>query len=183
MDICVSLPAWIDEIAVPGTVFDGDEAKMEVAAALARRNVETGGGPFGAAIFHRVTGRLVAGGVNLVLQSGLSLFHAEITAIAAAQRRVGGFTLNVNGGHELITSSEPCAMCLGAFFWSGARRIVYGASCEKARSIGFDEGPVFDVTWEYVRNAGIETKGGVLKDKCEAVLEDYVRMGGTIYNP
>ncbi|WP_243360799.1 nucleoside deaminase [Fundidesulfovibrio terrae] len=183
MDICVTLPGWIDEITTPGAVFATDEDKMEIAVALAAENVRRGGGPFGAVICNRATGRLVAGGCNLVVPSGLSLFHAEVTAIAAAQRRVGGYSLNVDGGHEIFTSSEPCAMCLGAIFWSGARRIVYGASCDAARAIGFDEGPVFPETWAYLRNAGIEVTGGVLAAKSQAVLTAYKEGGGEIYNP
>lgn len=183
MEICVTLPDWIAGIALPGAAYGSDEEKMEVALSLARENVRRGGGPFGAAVFNRATGRLVAGGVNLVLASGLSLFHAEVTAIAAAQKIVGGYSLDVDGGHELFTSSEPCAMCLGAIFWSGARRIVFGAPGEAARAIGFDEGPVFDQTWDYVRRAGIEVASGVLAEKCGDVLRLYQQSGGVIYNP
>ena len=183
MDLRVTLPDWIDEAARPGTPLGTDEEKMAVALALAEENIRRGGGPFGAVICNRATGRLVSAGVNLVLQSGLSLFHAEITAIASAQKRVGSYTLNVDGGHELFASSEPCAMCLGAIFWSGARRIVYGASCDAARAIGFDEGPVFSETWAYLRQAGIEVKGGVLAEKAGEALRRYQEQGGTIYNP
>lgn len=183
MDICLRLPGWIDEIARPGAVCEGDEAKMEIAVALARRNVEEGGGPFGALVLHRPTGRVVAGGVNMVLAANLSAFHGEMTAIAAAQTRLGSYTLDVNGGHELFTSSEPCAMCLGGILWSGVKRVVFGASCESARAIGFDEGPVFPETWQYLRDAGIEVAGGVLAGRSREVLELYVRRGGVIYNP
>lgn len=182
MQICVTLPAWVDEIARPGAVYATDEEKMAVAVALAARNVAEGGGPFGAVVYSRSTGALVSGGVNLVLQSGLSAFHAEVTTLSAAQARVGSYTLDVAGGHELITSSEPCAMCLGAILWSGVKRVVFGASCEAARAIGFDEGPVFPESWEYLRKAGVEVVHGVLAAQSEAVLAAFVARGGTVYN-
>lgn len=183
MDIRVHLPGWIDEVARPGQECAGGEAAMELAVALARRNVEEGGGPFGAVILHKPTGRVVAGGVNMVLAANLSAFHAEMTAIAAAQTRLGSYSLDVDGGHELFTSSEPCAMCLGGILWSGLKRVVFGAGCADARAIGFDEGPVFPETWDYLRRAGIEVSGGVLADKAREVLELYRRRGGVIYNP
>jgi len=182
MNICVNLPDWIEAVARPGTVCATDEDKMALAVALAEENVARGGGPFGAAVFHRPSGRLVAAGVNLVLQSGLSTFHAEVTALSAAQARLGGYDLGAGGGHELITSSEPCAMCLGAVFWSGVKRVVFGASCDAARCIGFDEGPVFPESWAYLRRAGIEVVEGVLRDRAEAVLNRYQAMGGVVYN-
>ena len=68
---------------------------MELAIALARENARRGSGgcPFGAAVFERDTGRLVAVGVNAVMASGLSLAHAEMLALALAQRARGRFDL------------------------------------------------------------------------------------------
>ena len=43
--------------------------------------------------------------------------------------------------HELVTSCEPCSMCLGAITWSGIRGLACGARGSDAESIGFDEGP------------------------------------------
>ncbi len=182
MEIRAALPDWVERIAVPGTVYDTDEARMELAIALAWENVRQGGGPFGAAVYHAGSGRLVAAGVNLVLQANLSVFHAEVTALSAAQTRLGSYTLNIDGGHVLVTSSEPCAMCLGAILWSGVRRVVFGASCDQARAVGFDEGPVFPQSWDYLRQAGIAIEGGLLADKAGEPLAEFVRRGGTVYN-
>jgi tRNA(Arg) A34 adenosine deaminase TadA len=90
---------------------------MRLAVELASRNVEhRTGGPFGAAIFEIDTWRIVGLGVNLVEPSNCSILHAEMVAIAMAQQTVGSYDLAAGGGvrHELATSTEPCAMCLGA---------------------------------------------------------------------
>ena len=58
---------------------------MRLAIELSRLNIQHGtGGPFGAAIFERETGRLLAPGVNLVTSLDCSVFHAEMVAIMVA---------------------------------------------------------------------------------------------------
>ena len=157
---------------------------MRLVIDLARQNIEhKTGGPFGAAVFESGTGRLVAVGVNLVESSNCSIAHAEMVAIALAQQAVGHYDLSHGGGaHELVTSTEPCAMCLGAIPWSGVRRVVCGARGEDACEIGFDEGakPADWVT--ALKNRDIEVVRDVLGPEAKAVLQDYLKSGGPIYN-
>src|SRR3954462_5000499 len=84
--------------------------------------------------------------------------------------------------HELVTSCEPCAMCLGATLWSGVRRLVYGATREDAARLQFDEGPVFPESYRYLESRGIEVVRGVLRDEAAEVLERYRAKSGPIYN-
>lgn len=155
---------------------------MSLAIDLARRNVEHGtGGPFGAAVFETGSGRLVATGMNLVVSSGNAFLHAETVALMFAQREVGTWSLR-SPEHDLVTSCAPCAMCLGAVLWSGVARLVSGATREDAIEIGFDEGPVFDASYEYLVSHGINCQTGVLRDEARAILQDYRSRGGPIYN-
>ena len=114
---------------------------MELAIELARRNVDHGGGPFGATIVDSASGAVVAVGANWVVSQQSSLLHAEIGAIAFAQAALGSHTL-AGEMVDLVTSSEPCAQCLGATVWSGVRHLVCGAAASDAEAIGFDEGPM-----------------------------------------
>jgi tRNA(Arg) A34 adenosine deaminase TadA len=183
-EVRVTNPAWLDEIVDWERAYATDEERMRLAVALARENVvRDGGGPFGAAIFDRATGRAVGAGVNRVQQLGNSVLHAETVAIMTAQARLGTYELDAAGlpPHDLVTSCEPCAMCLGATLWSGARRLVFGARREDACAVGFDEGPVFPESHDYLRERGIEIVGGVLRDEARAVLELYVARGGRVY--
>jgi tRNA(Arg) A34 adenosine deaminase TadA len=182
----VQLPEWVEEAVADASVGSSDEERMRFVASLARQNVERGsGGPFAAAIFERDSATLVSVGLNLVLPLRSSILHAEVVAILMAQARVGSYTLAAPGlpVHELVTSCEPCAMCLGAVVWSGARRLVCGATRDDAQSIDFDEGPVFPESYEYLERRGIEVVRGVARDEARAVLELYARSGGHIYNP
>jgi tRNA(Arg) A34 adenosine deaminase TadA len=158
-----------------------DESKMTLAIDLAARNVAHGGGPFGAAVFDTATGAVVSVGANWVVAQRSSLLHAEVTAIAFAQARLGTHTL-AGAARELVSSSEPCAQCLGATAWSGVRRIVCGAAASDAEAIGFDEGPR-PLDWEAeLERRGIRVTRGVLAARARSVLRDYSTRGGLIYN-
>jgi len=183
--LILELPAWAQAIVrEPKHGFDSVEARMRFAIELSRRNVEEGtGGPFGAAVFTAGAGELVAIGVNLVEPSRCSLAHAEMVALALAQQAVGHYDLSHGGtACELVTSTEPCAMCLGAIPWSGVRRVTCGARGQDACAIGFDEGAKPADWIAELRRRGIEVVRDVLRDEAQAVLRQYAEAGGTVYN-
>lgn len=181
----VSLPQWVEDIlSGPDAIFPTAAERMELAIRLAADNVQHGGGPFGAAIFEQQSGRLVAPGVNLVLQTNCSVVHAEIVAIILAQQHFASLDLGAEGipGCELVSTVEPCAMCLGAIPWSGISSLVCGARDEDARSIGFDEGDKPAGWFRKLQARGISVTRDVLRQEARAVLQQYVDEGGIIYN-
>ena len=181
----VDYPAWVADVVAWDTRYRTDEESMRLAITLSRENVEHGtGGPFGAAIFERESGRLVAVGMNSVVRLHNCTLHGEMVAFMMAQQRVGSFTLNAPNlpPHELFTSCEPCAMCLGAALWSGVRRVVCGAARDDASRLHFEEGPVFPQSYRYLEDRGIAIEHNVLRDEARAVLELYRSTSGKIYN-
>lgn len=181
----VEYPDWVDSVVDWNRAYGSDQERMRVAIDLARANVDRStGGPFGAAIFETKSGRLVAVGMNSVVRLNNCVLHGEIMAFMMAQQCVGSYTLNSAElpGHELYTSCEPCAMCLGATLWSGVRRLVYGASREDAALLNFDEGPVFPESYHYLEKRGIAIVRDVLRTEARAVLELYRASSGKIYN-
>lgn len=182
----LSLPGWVVGRVDYDQVYATDEERMALAIALASENVaRDSGGPFGAAVFERESGRLIAVGVNSVTRLNNSTAHAEMIALQLAERRIASYTLAADGhpAHELFTSCAPCAMCLGAVLWSGVTRVVIGAQREDAERIDFDEGPVFAESYAYLRARGIEIVTGLMRAEARAVLEEYKARGGAIYNP
>ena len=181
----VKLPQWVNDILPGSELFCATlEERMELAITLAANNIKNNGSPFGAAIFERHTGKLIAPGINLVLQTNCSVVHAEIVAIMLAQQKVANFDLGAAGlpDYELVTTTEPCAMCIGAIPWSGISSLVCGARDEDARSIGFDEG---DKHADWIRNLqsrNISVTRDIHRDKAKRVLQQYVDAGGIIYN-
>jgi tRNA(Arg) A34 adenosine deaminase TadA len=185
LDVHIDYPAWVGETVAWDATYPTDEARMRLAISLSHENVEREtGGPFGAAIFERESGRLVAVGMNSVVRLNNCTLHAEMVAFMTAQHRLGSFTLNAEHlpAHDLFTSCEPCAMCLGATLWSGVRRVVYGADREDAARLQFDEGPVFPESYRYLEERGVTIVRNLLRDEAAAVLERYRAKSGTIYN-
>lgn len=183
--IVVDLPDWIGKAVDWDAPLRGDDERMRLAIALARENVARGtGGPFGAVVVERASGRLVGVGMNSVVRLDNCVLHAEVMAIMTAQQRVASYTLSAPGlpAHDLFTSCEPCAMCLGATLWSGVQRLVCGAARDDATRLSFDEGPVFEQSYHYLQERGIEVVRGVLRDEARDVLERYRERGGPIYN-
>ena len=184
-EIHVTYPPWVASRVDWEATYRTDDERMRLAIALARWNVEEGtGGPFGAAVFERDTGRLIGAGMNLVVPLGNSSLHAEMVAFMMAQARVGSYTLSGKGMpvHDLATSCEPCAMCLGATLWSGVRRVLCGATRTDAVRLAFDEGPVFEASYTYLADRGVEVVRGVLASEAAEVLALYRARSGVIYN-
>lgn len=180
------LPEWLAEFAADHeTIPDVDERMSFVIAAARRNTEECTGGPFASAIFERDSGRLVALGINRVCSEDLSIMHAEIIALTLAQRKVETYDLGAQHlpAHELISSTEPCAMCLGAIAWSGIRRVVVGARDQDAREVGFDEGPKPHDWMAELRQRGVEVICDVQREDARRVLQEYAANGGLIYNP
>jgi tRNA(Arg) A34 adenosine deaminase TadA len=184
--IILSLPDWVANfLPAPGRLHASAEERMDLVLELARRNCSRKtGGPFAAAVFELESGRLIAVGLNLVVAAGCSVAHAELIALMLAQQRLGSFTLNAPGlpACDLVSSTEPCAMCLGALPWAGIRRLVCGARDEDARAIGFDEG---DKPADWVRlleRRHITVLRDVRREAARRILQDYAESGGLIYN-
>ena len=184
--ITLSLPSWMERtLPPPATAFPAVEDRMRLVIGLAEQNIAAGtGGPFAAAVFNGGTGRLIAAGVNLVISLNNSVAHAEIVAIMLAQQRAGSYDLGGGGlpPLELVTSAEPCAMCLGAIPWSGVRRLICGATGEDVTGIGFDEGAK-PAGWQRELEArGIAVVQNICRAEAAAVLLRYAEHGGVIYN-
>ncbi len=183
--VVLRLPFWVEGfLAESENVFPSVEARMQFVIELSRLNVENNtGGPFGAGIFDQ-NGCLTAIGVNQVESLNLSIAHAEMLAISLAQQATGNYDLGAVKGlsYELVTSTEPCVMCLGAACWSGVKKVVCGASDKDAREIGFDEGPKPQDWIHSLENRGITVVQNVCSRQAKKVLLDYQRKGGLIYN-
>lgn len=175
--VTLRLPDWVDGlIGDLDRVYPTIEDRMRLAVELSRESIRQGtGGPFGAAIFDRETNKLLARGMNLVMASGYSFAHAEMMAIMVAQQLVGDFDLGGEGQppYELVASTEPCSMCLGAVPWSGVRHLVCGARGEDAEEIGFDEGPKPTEWVRSLKERGIVVVRDVLREEAAAMLREY----------
>ena len=112
---------------------------MRLAAEAARRGVTAGlGGPFGAAIV--ADGEVIAVEHNRVVERNDPTAHAEILAIRAAAQKLGRFHLE---GCTLISTCEPCPMCLAAAHWAHVDAIVFASTRDDAAAGGFDDAAIY----------------------------------------
>ncbi|MCL1073637.1 nucleoside deaminase [Shewanella dokdonensis] len=181
--VSIHLPDWVNEWVDWQHPLLTDQDKMALALALAQENVQRKtGGPFASIIVHRQSGLLLSVGVNQVVPQNNSTLHGEVMAIMLGEQRLQQFSLGLADEYELFTSCEPCAMCMGAVLWSGVKRLVCAATGDDARAIGFDEGPVFEASYDYLQQAGIQVQRQVLQPQGQAVLAAYIANGGQLYN-
>lgn len=102
----------------------GDEAHMGCAIEASLAALEAGDMPYGAVLVS-AQGELLMVARNRQVTSGDCTAHAEVVLIREASARLGPAALR---GTTVYASGEPCAMCSGALFWAGVRRVVYAAS-------------------------------------------------------
>ena len=180
LQIHLTLPPWMGEVADTDRRYLSDEERVGLAIELSRQNVERGGGgPFGAAVFDAVSGRLIAAGVNRVVPLSCSVAHAEMMAIMIAQQRLSRSRMNEDDGHYVLaTSSQPCCQCYGAMVWAGINALLIGARAEDVEELtDFDEGPLpADWIGELERRR-IAVRRDILRDQARTLLAAYGTSG------
>jgi tRNA(Arg) A34 adenosine deaminase TadA len=145
---------------------------MLEAIELSRRNVrENKGGPFAALIVR--DNKVISRGTNLVTSANDPTAHAEIVAIREACRSLGTFRLD---GCDIVTTCEPCPMCLGAIYWARLNRIYYANSREDAAQIGFDDGDIYREIALPVGNRKIHAVQ-ILHVEGRVVFEEWEKKG------
>ena len=193
MKIEITLPTWLQEEAeqLPAEGLPDARSRMAWVLSLARRNIEEEtGGPFGAAVFERESGKLVAAAVNRVIPSRTSISHAETLALALAQQTLQSHDLSAPGlpAMELVASAQPCIQCFGNTWWSGVKGLLIGARAEDVESIvGFREGPLPEGWPELLENRpkplpSVQVERDLLREEAQAVLALYRDSGGAVYN-
>ncbi|MFY0575347.1 nucleoside deaminase [Cystobacter fuscus] len=104
-----------------------DKPHLVHAIDLARRARARGDHPFGSVLVD-ARGRVLLEGENTVVTTGDCTGHAESNLMREATRQYRPEEL---AGSTLYASTEPCAMCAGAIFWGGVRRVVFALSSEE----------------------------------------------------
>jgi tRNA(Arg) A34 adenosine deaminase TadA len=99
------------------------EPFLREAIALSKSAVQNGDEPFGAVLVK---------GSEVILRAENSVFtgrdmtnHAELNLVKLAAKHYDSAFL---ADCTLYTSTEPCAMCSGAIYWSGIGQMVFACS-------------------------------------------------------
>ena len=141
---------------------------MRQAIALAKKAVANGDHPFGAMLVK--DGAVGLSAVNTVSTDHAATRHAELNLVSQAARQ---FAPEFLAECTLVTSTEPCAMCAGAIYWSGISRVVFGCA---AATLGQVAGDEFLIPCEEIFARGtrpITVIGPVLEEEGTAVHQQY----------
>ncbi len=150
------------------------EKFMEIAlseARLAEREEEI---PVGAVIV--CNGEVIAKAHNMREQLKDPTAHAEILAIRKAAKTLGDWRLS---NCEIYVTLEPCPMCASAILLARIPKIYFGAydfengACGSKMNIPITF-PVFGYKAEVV--------GGIMKDQCRKVLQEFFKKRRNRYN-
>ena len=150
------------------SIVDGADAAdlemMRQAIALAREAMALGEVPVGAVVTYR--GRLIAQAFNLRETLDDPTAHAERVALTLAGRALGSWRLDEC---TLYVTLEPCPMCAGAIVQARLPLVVYGATDPKAGACD----TLYRITSDPRLNHRAQVLGGVLAERCAAVLSDF----------
>ena len=97
---------------------------------LAEAAVKHGNEPFGSVIVK--DGSIILRAENTVYSGHDMTNHAEMNVVRLANSHYEKEFLE---DCTLYTSTEPCAMCMGAIYWSGIRSVVYACSEQRLTEI------------------------------------------------
>jgi tRNA(Arg) A34 adenosine deaminase TadA len=158
-------------------VNDQDLSFLRRAIELARQARADGRHPFGALVVNERSETVVEGLNNAVRPRGDPTQHAETVACAAAAKLLSDAEL---AKCTLYTSTEPCAMCAGAIYWTGIGRVVYAlAEAGLYKFTGNDaENPTLDLPCREVFARGQRPTvvvGPLLEDEAVVVHEGFWR--------
>jgi tRNA(Arg) A34 adenosine deaminase TadA len=140
-------------------------------AQLARRQ---GDEPFGAVLVD-ASGAVLEEAVNTKITEQDPTGHAEINLVRAVTPHLD---VDVLRGATLYASTEPCAMCSAAIYWSGIGRVVYALAAESLlRLIGDNAAhDVLALSSREVFARGtrtVQVDGPVLEDEAMGVHEGF----------
>ncbi|HTH47917.1 MAG TPA: nucleoside deaminase [Candidatus Limnocylindria bacterium] len=160
-----------------------DLTHLRQAISLARQARDHGNHPFGALLTDETGRRLLEAENSVVTKCDCTMIkgdctnHAELNLVRLASTRLSRETLQ---RCTLYTSTEPCAMCAGAIFWSGIGRVVYALSEERLLALtagGSEESFLFLPCREVFARGQrpIEVVGPLLEEEAALVHEGFWR--------
>jgi creatinine deaminase len=137
-------------------------AMLDVALAEARKGLEEGGIPIGAAIFNE-SGHLIGSGHNRRVQNGDPSMHGETDAFRNAGRQRSYRNL------IMVTTLAPCWYCSGLVRQFGFGTVIVGESRNFQGGI------------DWLRSLGVRVID-LDSEKCISLLAKYIKENLAVWN-
>jgi tRNA(Arg) A34 adenosine deaminase TadA len=152
---------------------EDDLRLMRATIEVSRRAKENGNHPFGAVLADD-QGNILLEAENTVVTDNDCTAHAETNLIRQAWPKYGRDFL---AKCTVYATTEPCAMCAAAIFWSNIRRVVFGLSKPAFNAMAAeDEEDVLAMRVRDLFATGrkpIEVVGPVLEEEAREVVEGH----------
>ncbi len=145
---------------------------MRLALQQAERAFEADEVPVGSVIVHE--GKVIGEGFNQRETLNDPTAHAEMIAMTQAAECLGSWRLL---DCTLYVTLEPCPMCAGAIVLARIPRVIYGTDDPKAGACH----TLYSITQDERLNHQSAVLGGVLREECRAILQEFFarkRAGG-----
>jgi HAD superfamily hydrolase (TIGR01509 family) len=143
------------------------ESLMREALAGAREGMDAGEAPIGC-VLARGDGTIVARAFNELNRTGVKTAHAEMAAFARSAGKVPPEARDL----LLVSTLEPCVMCLGASMEAAVDTIVYALRAPADSGTGRVEPP------QSPESQMPRIVGGVLRDESRKLFEQWLRKPG-----
>jgi tRNA(Arg) A34 adenosine deaminase TadA len=153
---------------------DADLGHLRRAIEIAASARGHGNHPFGALLVDG-GGRVVLEAENTVVTGRDVTAHAELNLVRETSARLESEPL---GACTLYASTEPCAMCAGAIFWSGIGRVVFALSSATLGSIVDDPtgASTLQLSCRKVFERGaraVDVRGPLIEDEARLVHDGF----------
>lgn len=147
-------------------VNSDDELFMLEAIKQAEIAAESGEVPVGAVVVQ--DGKIIAKAHNQVEMDKASSSHAEMIALAEAEKALGEKWLL---DATMYVTLEPCSMCAGAMVLARIKRLVIGAKDPKTGACGSK----VNIANNEGLNHRIEITRGICEEQCGKMLTEFFR--------
>jgi tRNA(Arg) A34 adenosine deaminase TadA len=116
--------------------------------------------------------KVIAAAANSSSTDGM-LAHAEMNLLNSASSQLGDLS-----PYTLVSTCEPCPMCMSAILWHGIEKVYFGASIEDAAKY---ISQIHIKAKEIVVKSGKkgEVEGGVMREKCLDLFEVFYSGSGS----
>ncbi len=143
------------------------EKYMREAVLQAKEALAAGEVPIGAVVV--LGGEIIGRGRNRREELKDPTAHAEIIAIRAAAKYLGGWRLTAA---SLYVTLEPCPMCAGAIVNARLKTLVFGAFDPKAGAVS----SLLNLVQDERLNHRVDVVAGVCQEECAKLLRDFFKQ-------
>ena len=140
---------------------------MQEAVKEAKKGWLKGEVPVGAILIDQY-GNIMSRDHNRCISLNDPTAHAEILVIRKAAKLLENYRLT---GTTMITTIEPCLMCMGAIMNARLAALVFGSFDPKSGAAG----SVYNIAEDGKLRHRIKISSGIMEEECQSLMQNFFR--------